>query len=127
MEGLVLDMNFCWPMVFPMCFFPSFLPMSFPMSPCCFPFRGTYFDSPHDFFFVPKTLESASRKPGSNVCPDQYRAIESVEDCQEAAGAGMQGLPPPSTWEKNDPNNQGHRWGPGSAKNGWGYTCGNYG
>lgn len=44
---------------------------------------------------------------GSNVCPDQYRAIESVEDCQEAAGAGMQGLPPPSSWEKNDPNNQG--------------------
>ena len=56
---------------------------------------------------------------GSNVCPDQYRAIESVEDCQEAAGAGMQGLPPPSSWEKNDPNNQGrvktrkktHGWG----------------
>ena len=44
------------------------------------------------------------------MCPDQYRAIESVEDCQEAAGAGMQGLPPPSSWEKNDPNNQGHRW-----------------
>ena len=43
------------------------------------------------------------------MCPDQYRAIESVEDCQEAAGAGMQGLPPPSSWEKNDPNNQGLR------------------
>lgn len=44
---------------------------------------------------------------GSNVCPDQYRAIESAKDCEDAAKAGMQGLPPPSKWEKNDPNNQG--------------------
>eukprot|EP00438_Fugacium_kawagutii_P032180 Skav234188 [mRNA] locus=scaffold1413:64199:84537:+ [translate_table: standard] len=30
---------------------------------------------------------------GSNVCPDQYRAIESSKDCEEAAKAGMQGGP----------------------------------
>ena len=41
------------------------------------------------------------------MCPDQYRAIESAKDCEDAAKAGMQGLPPPSKWEKNDPNNQG--------------------
>lgn len=95
---------------FSWCFFP----MSSCFSPCFFPFRGAIFHSP--CLKVPK-LKKNPHVPGSNVCPDQYRAIESVEDCQEAAGAGMQGLPPPSSWEKNDPNNQGHRWMNGGS--GW--------
>ena len=44
---------------------------------------------------------------GSNVCPDNYRAVESKEDCQTAAEGDMPGIPPPSAWDEQDPNNQG--------------------
>lgn len=89
----------------------------------CFPHVFPHvFSHLEELFFFPmlKSPEAVfcSTVPGSNVCPDQYRAIESVEDCQEAAGAGMQGLPPPSSWEKNDPNNQGHCWVNGVFENG---------
>ena len=90
----------------PCFFFLMFFPMSLCFSRC--------FSHLEELFFFPMLKSPEAGKiatvPGSNVCPDQYRAIESVEDCQEAAGAGMQGLPPPSSWEKNDPNNQGHCW-----------------
>ena len=105
-QGEWLDF-FCWPMVFSPCF------------PHVFPHVFSHLE---ELFFFPmlKSPEAVfcSTVPGSNVCPDQYRAIESVEDCQEAAGAGMQGLPPPSSWEKNDPNNQGHCWVNGVFENG---------
>lgn len=44
---------------------------------------------------------------GSNVCPDNYRAVESKEDCQAAAEGDLAGIPPPSAWDSQDPNNQG--------------------
>ncbi|CAE7232846.1 unnamed protein product [Symbiodinium sp. CCMP2592] len=44
---------------------------------------------------------------GSNVCPDNYRAVESKEDCQAAAESDLAGIPPPIAWDAQDPNNQG--------------------
>ena len=44
---------------------------------------------------------------GSNVCPDNYRAVESKEDCQIAAEGDLPGVPPPIAWDAQDPNNQG--------------------
>ena len=44
---------------------------------------------------------------GSNVCPDNYRAVESKEDCQAAAEGDLAGIPPPIAWDAQDANNQG--------------------
>ena len=44
---------------------------------------------------------------GSNICPDDYRAVESKEDCQTAAEGELPGIPSPSVWDPQDPNNQG--------------------
>eukprot|EP00931_Biecheleriopsis_adriatica_P036495 TRINITY_DN21019_c2_g1_i1.p1 TRINITY_DN21019_c2_g1~~TRINITY_DN21019_c2_g1_i1.p1 ORF type:complete len:2152 (+),score=426.31 TRINITY_DN21019_c2_g1_i1:129-6584(+) len=43
----------------------------------------------------------------SNVCPHEYRAIESKADCKSYTNGEMQGLPAPSVWTENDPNSAG--------------------